>query len=107
MALALLCLIRFVGAKYMDWAPVGPGYMYAFVSLKIKPGILKLPIVYITQTYLDSLIYPYFNKDYSDKLEGTHPNYDLYINGVICLSFYLVCKIVPNLGLENKRKLAK
>lgn len=80
--------------------------MYAFSSMKMKPDILKLILVYFTQAYVDSLIYPYFNKDY-DKLETPHPNYDLHINGVICVSFYMVHLIVPYLGLENKRKLAK
>ena len=105
-SLTLMSLIRILGAKYGDWSPAGTAYMYAFVSLKIKPGILKLILVYVSQTYIDSLIFPYFNKEY-DKLEAPHVNYDLYINAVICLTFYLVNKVVPYLGLENKRKLAK
>lgn len=102
-----MSLLRLAGWKFLDWTPVGPAYMYSFASIKIKPGILKVILVYVSQTYIDSLIFPYFNKDYGDKLATPHPNYDLYINGIICISFYLICMAVPYMGLENKRKLAK
>ena len=68
MALVLMSLLRIVGWKYLDWTPVGPAYMYAFVSMKIKPEFIKLPLIFVTQTYIDSIIFPYFNKDYGDKV---------------------------------------
>lgn len=106
-----MSLVRLIGAFYFDWLPVGPAYLYPFVSLKIKPTILKLVLVFVSQTYIDSLIFPYFNKDYGEKLDvlkdGNHQNYDIYINALICLSFCLITELVPHLGLENKRKLAK
>ena len=48
MALALMSLLRVVGAAYFDWLPVGPAYMYSFVSLKIKPSLLKMVLVLVS-----------------------------------------------------------
>lgn len=106
-ALILMSLMRIVAGKYGEWEPFGPQFMYPFISLKIKPSLWKIILVFATQTYIDHMLFPNFNKAYEgEKLEG-YQNHDIAINAVICIVFYLVCKIVPHLGLQNKKKLAK
>lgn len=73
----------------------------------MKPDILKVILVFVSQTYIDSLIFPGFNKPYEGEKLVNYKNHDIIINAVICGVFFLVTVIVPYLGLENKRKLAK
>jgi len=105
MALVIMSLLRYLMAVYGEAAPVGPSMMYPITSLKIKPEILKVVLVFITQTYIDSLVFPNFNKPYEADL-ASHINYDIAINGAICIIIALVTYIVPKLGFENRKKAA-
>lgn len=98
----LLCLFRLATSKFGDWRPFGPQFMYPLISLKLEPTILKVILVFVTQTAIDHILYPNFNKSYEGENLKGYENQDIAINAGICVLTCAVSEIVRHLMKSKK-----
>jgi hypothetical protein len=110
LAIMLISAERYCFAQAMDFRPILSPYIYIITNLKPMPYIeVNLIVCMLTQIFMDTKVYPrygqHYTKDFHPELndDETQTNYDTYIACLLCFIVYLVNKIVPYLGLENRK----
>lgn len=74
---------------------------------------LNLLAALVSQIYVDKLCYPQFGEEYTKehvpglKEDYSIKNHDYILTAVLIVVIYLVNKIIPYLGLEDKKAAAK